>query len=122
MKQTYITGLNGEDTAEKYLHETRNMKCLEHRYRNKCGEIDLIMQDGEYLVFVEVKTRKTGAPGTGMMAVNSSKQKRITQAALLYLMISRQTDRPIRFDVVEVNAESVIHIPNAFQPGKRFYR
>ena len=112
----------GEDIAAKYL-EKEGYKILKRNYHySKNAEIDIIAMDKKTLVFVEVKTRMTGVPGTGMMAVNSAKQKRITQAALTYLMISRQTDRPIRFDVVEVNAESVIHIPNAFQPGKRFYR
>ena len=86
MKQTYITGLNGEDTAEKYLHETRNMKCLEHRYRNKCGEIDLIMQDGEYLVFVEVKLRRSMEERLAFEAVHSAKQKKIIKSALVYMM------------------------------------
>ena len=77
MKQTYETGLKGEETAEAYLRHTRKMVSMERRYRNKCGEIDLIMRDGATIVFVEVKTRKTGAPGTGMMTVNAAKQKRI---------------------------------------------
>ena len=60
MKTTYETGLQGERAAEEYLHQKMRMHCLERRYRNQCGEIDLIMLDGETVVFVEVKTRKTG--------------------------------------------------------------
>lgn len=122
MKQTYETGLKGEETAEQYLRKNRNMICLERRFRNRCGEIDLIMQDGETIVFVEVKTRMTGGPGTGMTAVNAAKQRRISQAAMLYLMTSRRMERPVRFDVVEITPDSVIHVPNAFQPGSMFYR
>lgn len=122
MKQTYQTGLEGEETAEKFLRDTRGMICLEHRYRNRRGEIDLIMRDGEAIVFVEVKTRRNGAPGTGMMAVNAAKQRKIAQAAVMYLMMTGQMNRRIRFDVVEVNREAVIHIPDAFQPGGMFYR
>ena len=98
------------------------MICLERRFRNKRGEIDLIMQEGETIVFVEVKTRMTGITGTGMMAVNAAKQKRISQAAMLYLMTSRRLGCPVRFDVVEVRPDTVIHVPNAFQPGSMFYR
>ncbi len=98
------------------------MICLERRFRNRCGEIDLIMQDGETIVFVEVKTRMTGGPGTGMTAVNAAKQRRISQAAMLYLMTSRRMEHPVRFDVVEITPDSVIHVPNAFQPGSMFYR
>ena len=122
MKQTYETGLKGEETAEQYLREHRKMICLERRFRNKRGEIDLIMQEGETIVFVEVKTRMTGITGTGMMAVNAAKQKRISQAAMLYLMTSRRLGCPVRFDVVEVRPDTVIHVPNAFQPGSMFYR
>ena len=56
MKATYETGVRGEEIAEAYLTQM-GMRCLERRYREKPGEIDLIMEDGECLVFVEVKTR-----------------------------------------------------------------
>ena len=62
MKQTYETGLAGEETAEHFL-EGKGMVCLLRRYRNKCGEIDLVMKDRETIVFVEVKTRKKAGPG-----------------------------------------------------------
>ena len=122
MKQTYETGLRGEETAENWLRENRGMACLARRHRNACGEIDLVMLDGETVVFVEVKTRRTAAPGTGMMAVGTAKQKRIARSAMAYLMATGRTDCPVRFDVVEVNAESLIHVPDAFQPGGMFYR
>ena len=121
MKQTYETGLKGEETAEKYLHDTCGMICLERRYRSRRGEIDLIMKDGETIVFVEVKTRLTSSPGTGMMSVNTEKQKRIAQAAMIYLMSTQQMKTAVRFDVLEINRDSVIHIPDAFQPGNMFY-
>ena len=121
MKKTYETGLQGEYTAESFLHGKYGMITLERRYRTKCGEIDLIMLDGNTIVFVEVKTRKTGAPGDGLMSVNTSKQKRITQGAILYLVSHRMMNRQVRFDVVEVKPGNVIYIPDAFQPGGMFY-
>lgn len=122
MKQTYETGLKGEEAAENYLQETRGMICRERRYRSKCGEIDLIMQEGQTIVFVEVKTRLTASPGMGMMSVNETKQKRIARAAVLYLSSTKQMNMPVRFDVIEITRDSIIHIPNAFQPGRMFYR
>ena len=122
MKQTYETGLKGEETAEKYLHDTHGMYCLERRYRSRCGEIDLIMQEGETIVFVEVKTRLNASRGTGLMTVNSKKQQRIARAAAIYLMNTRQMNKAVRFDVVEISQNSVIHISDAFQPGAMFYR
>ena len=122
MKVTYHTGLAGEQTAEEWLCRERGMITLERRCRTKAGEIDLIMTEGETVVFVEVKTRLHGAAGTGMMAVDTAKQRRICRAATLYLMNRRWLTRPVRFDVVEVRPVGVIHIPNAFQPqGGMFF-
>jgi len=121
MKTTYETGLRGENTAEAWLTREKGMVCLERRYRAKAGEIDLIMLEGETVVFVEVKTRKNAAPGTGLAAVDARKQRRIAGGAQLYLMKKGWLNRQIRFDLVEINGEQVLHIPNAFQPGGMFY-
>lgn len=122
MKHTYETGLLGESAAEKYLCEKLGMICLERRFRTKSAEIDLIMMDRDTLVFVEVKTRRTGKPGDGLMTVNIAKQKRISRGAMLYLMSRNMLNRSIRFDVVEVNCDTITYIPNAFQPGGMFFR
>ena len=103
MKTTYETGLQGEEAAEAFLCRERGMICLERRYRTKCGEIDLILLDGETVVFTEVKTRKTGEAGNGLSAVNVAKQKRILNASLLYLMKKKWMDRAVRFDLVEIH-------------------
>ena len=116
MKATYETGIRGEELAEKYLTE-KGMVLLEKRHREKPGEIDLIMEEGETLVFVEVKARFSGSAGAGLSSVTPAKQKRIAKAATLYLMKHGWLRRMIRFDVIEINAEEIIHIPNAFQPG-----
>ena len=121
MKQTYETGILGENAAEEYLCREKGMVCLERRYRTKSAEIDLIMLDRDTVVFVEVKTRRTGNPGAGLMTVNAAKQKRIARGAVLYLMSRHLLNRSVRFDVVEINRENLIHIPNAFQPYGKFY-
>ncbi len=121
MKQTYETGISGEETAAKYLETEKGMICLEHRYKTKCGEIDLIMMDGKTLVFVEVKTRKTGMKGQGLAAVNLTKQKRILHAALLYMKWKKCMDSAVRFDVVEIYGDEILYVPNAFQPYGQFY-
>ena len=86
MKTTYQTGLQGEQTAALWLEENRSMRLLESRYRNKAGEIDLIMLDGDTVVFIEVKTRLNAQAGTGLLAVDRRKQQRIARAAVLYLI------------------------------------
>ena len=121
MNGTYQTGVKGEEIAERYLTD-QGMVCLERRYREKCGEIDLIMKDGDYLVFVEVKARFHTSIGLGFQAVNANKQRRIARCAMLYLMKHQQLGAAVRFDVVEINQEGVFHIPNAFQPGGMYFR
>ncbi len=122
MKQTYQTGVNGEREAEAYLCDEKGMQCLERRFRSRHGEIDLILRDGETIVFAEVKTRKSGVEGSGLMSVTPAKQKRIAQAATVYLMTHHQLNFPVRFDVIEIFQERITYIPNAFQPGGVFYR
>ncbi len=121
MKDTYQTGVLGEQAAEKYLCSVKAMRCLARRFRARCGEIDLVMADGETIVFVEVKTRKNGAPGSGLLSVNTAKQKRISQAAVYFLMSRHWLNKQVRFDIVEITATEITHIPNAFQPGGMFY-
>ena len=122
MKMTYQTGLAGEKAAADWLKNKHGMILLETRYRNKAGEIDLIMKDGETVVFIEVKTRLHAVPGSGLMAVDRKKQQRIARAAVLYLMSKGWMNHSVRFDVAEVTEKHVLHIPNAFQPGIMFYR
>ena len=121
MKTTYETGLRGEDEAEQYLVREKGMECLERRYRTKAGEIDLILLDGDTVVFAEVKTRKTGERGNGLSAVDTKKQKRILNAALLYLMKMKWMNRSVRFDVVEVFGHEIMYVRNAFQPYGNYY-
>ena len=122
MKMTYQTGLDGELLASEWLIGHCGMKLIARRYRNKAGEIDLIMLDGKTVVFIEVKTRMKAEPGMGLLAVDRRKQQRIARAAALYLIENNMKDQPVRFDAVEINREKVLHIPNAFQPGRMFYR
>lgn len=122
MKTTYQTGIAGEQVAAGWLEKHAGMHLLETRYRNKGGEIDLIMLDRETIVFVEVKTRLNAAPGSGLLAVDRRKQQRIARAAVIFLAENHMLKRSVRFDVAEVTATDVIHVPNAFQPGSMFYR
>ena len=123
MKITYGTGLDGEKQAAEWLRTEQKMKVLEQRYRTKAGEIDLIALDGETVVFVEVKTRLHADAGEGAMAVNRQKQKRIANASVIYLLKNGWMNRAVRYDIVEINREGILYIPDAFQPGGGlFYR
>ncbi len=88
---------------------------LEKNYRSRRGEIDLIVQDGRYLVFVEVKYRKDSNTGFPEEAVDYHKQMKISQTAQEYLLRKKLPDTtPCRFDVVAVCGNNIHHIRNAF--------
>lgn len=105
------TGLLGEWKAAAYLKK-QGMRVLEKRYRTRHGEIDLIAQDGDTLVFVEVKTYPRGHMGDGAAAVNAKKRGHLRSAAGQYLQ-SHPWER-VRFDLVEMTAAGLRHIKNAF--------
>ena len=112
MKQ-YESGISGEELAEKFLCQ-QGMALLARRFRGQGGEIDLIMQDGGCIVFVEVKYRPGSSSGSGLLAITPAKQKRIAFAAQYYLIENKLTECSARFDAVEITGDGILHIPNAF--------
>ncbi|MBR4081727.1 MAG: YraN family protein [Clostridia bacterium] len=116
MDRRYVTGITGEAAAEQYLI-SKGMTCLARRYRAMDGEVDLVMDDGGVIVFIEVKSRPRGRHGEGLMAVTPAKQRRITHAAGAFLMEREWFGKPVRFDVVELCMDGLYHVPNAFQPS-----
>lgn len=117
MKNQYNTGLTGEMLAEQYLVE-QGMSVITRRFRGGDGEIDLVMLDGETVVFVEVKSRPTSHAGMGLLAVTPAKQRRMTHAALSFLLEREWMERLVRFDVVEISRSGLIHIPHAFMAAE----
>ena len=113
----YQKGLVGEQRALEYL-QNRGMVLLCRRYRSPFGEIDLVMHDGDALVFVEVKARGTGRQGMGLIAVDARKQKKLVKTAL-YFLSEQGYDGVARFDVIELTADGVLHVRDAFQ-GNEF--
>ena len=109
----YDAGIQGEQDAEEALTRP-GMTVRTRRYRAEDGEIDLVMQDGETIVFVEVKARPQSRAGQGMLAVTPAKQRRICHAAMHYLLENDCMDVPARFDVVEITRDGLIHVKNAF--------
>lgn len=112
----YESGVKGEEQAERYLTGL-GMTCLARRYRGEDGEVDLVMAEGETVIFVEVKARPRGHAGDGFLAVTPAKQRRLAHAALHFLVSREWTQRPVRFDVVEITSDGLRHVPNAFMPG-----
>ena len=112
---TTSVGRGGEARAETYLVE-HGYKLLRRNYRSGPREIDLIMQDGETVVFIEVKARSKTGYGTPGEFVTPAKRRLLTLAAQAFLIETGRTDVPARFDVVEVylGTDKVCHIENAF--------
>ena len=95
-------GKSGEDLAVEEL-ERRGYAVLARRYRTAHGEIDIVAEHGETLVFVEVKARATAEFGTAAEAVTRQKQRRIARMAREYLGRMHVADRRCRFDVVAID-------------------
>ena len=112
------TGEKGEELAAAYLTEA-GYRIIERNYRCVFGEIDIVAEEGNTLVFVEVKSRRSESYGDPQLAVGHQKQKKISKIALHYLSAKNLRHRPARFDVVAVKLLSegcrIDLIRNAFE-------
>jgi putative endonuclease len=98
-----LTGKHVEEQAREHL-EQRGLRLLERNYRCKLGEIDLIMRDGDALVFVEVRYRKSARFGSAIETVTAKKQSRLLATARHYLQ-SNPMSIPCRFDIVGITGQ-----------------
>ena len=119
MSRQKTFGKLGEDAAAKFL-ETAGYTIIARNFRIRSAEIDIIAQIGDVLVFVEVKARSDTRHGLPSEAVTIRKQKKIIEAASVFLQDEIYSECACRFDVVEVYlrgelVEEVNHIENAFE-------
>jgi putative endonuclease len=116
-----LTGDWGEALAAEYLRK-KKYQLLATGYKCRYGEIDLIVCNRNYLVFVEVKLRKTDNFASAREFVDYRKQNRLRTTASLYLA-QNPTDLQPRFDVIEIYAPDgtttkkpiINHLEDAFQ-------
>ena len=110
-------GRKSEVRAARHLKECGS-RLIEHNYRTRHGEIDIIARDKDVIVFVEVKARKTESFGNPKGAVTADKQRKISMVALQYLKSTGQLTTSARFDVVAVHpledCERIEVVKNAF--------
>lgn len=110
-------GAAGEAAAARHLQE-QGYTVLVRNYRKRPGEVDIIAQKDDVLIFIEVKTRKSARFGSPAEAVDAAKRRRICTAALHYVSENNAADLPARFDVIEVYAQKdrlrIRHIKDAF--------
>jgi putative endonuclease len=114
-------GNAGEAAAATHL-EKAGYRIVARNHTCRRGEVDLVAEMGELLVFVEVRTRETAAFGGPEETVNYRKQQRVVLAAQDFLMRWRGPARGARFDVVAVvdspQGPKLTHYPNAFDAGR----
>lgn len=106
-----VAGQAGEDAALAYL-TVQGLTLLQRNFRCKGGEIDLVMQDGAALVFVEVRQRANLRHGGAAASVTRSKQARLIIAAQIYLQRYRMPPA-CRFDVIAIDGAKLEWLRNA---------
>lgn len=112
-----LRGKDAESRALRFL-ESHGLRCVTRNYRCKRGEIDLIVQDQDSLVFIEVRYRRQSRFGSGAETVDWRKQSKLIACARHYLQ--RHPDaasQPCRFDVLSVSGTEIEieWIKNAFE-------
>ncbi|MEU4420964.1 YraN family protein [Actinoplanes sp. NPDC024001] len=116
--QRRAVGAYGERLAAQHL-QASGLVLLDRNWRCSDGEVDLILRDGDDLVFCEVKTRRTATFGSPAAAVDLRKIRKLRLLAARWLAQSGVRPRQVRFDVVEVlpqarGATRLVHIRSAF--------
>ncbi len=100
-RQAKARGNLAEALAADWL-QARGLRLMERNYRCRLGEIDLILADGDTLVFAEVRLRRNLDYGGAAASIIAAKRQRILRAARHYL--SGRPERPCRFDVILLDA------------------
>ncbi|GGI92584.1 YraN family protein [Shewanella gelidii] len=107
-----ISGQQGEALAKSYLIQ-QGLSFIAQNVRYSFGEIDLVMLDGEQMVFVEVKYRRSTQFGGALQALSAKQMKRIRQAAAHYQQLNH-INQPVRLDVIAIDGTEIHWLPNAF--------
>ncbi|MFW5425785.1 MAG: YraN family protein [Methylophagaceae bacterium] len=114
------SGKQAEELASQYLQK-HNLTLITQNFHCRRGEIDLIMQDQQTLVFIEVRYRKNARFGTAIESIDHRKQTKIITTAEHYLLQSKHDYFDYRFDVIAImplqnsDKPEITWIKNAFQ-------
>ncbi len=122
-RQKKLLGKKGEDIALNYLTE-KGYELVARNYRfSRYGELDLVMRDGKYLVFIEVRTKKNKLYGSPLETIDYDKRRQIEKMAQLFLVKEKLSqDTFCRFDAIGIilsnnNEPEIEHIQDAFIIG-----
>ena len=122
MRASLEFGSMAEDLALRYL-QNHGLTLLKRNFRSRFGEIDLIMQENNIIIFVEVRARKTTAFMHPVESVDPGKRNRILKTSQVYMQkITAWNRLDMRFDVITVTGNTargmkINWIKAAFQPG-----
>ena len=108
-----VEGNIGEVLSVNFLKK-QGYKILSINFKTKFGEIDIIAQDKDTIVFVEVKRRETLKFGRPIEAIDYRKELKIKRVAEYYLNKTKNYEVNVRFDVIEILGKEISHIKNAF--------
>jgi putative endonuclease len=113
LSQKQEQGKTWEEAAQAYL-QRHGLVPIEANFRCKLGELDLIMRDGDTLVFVEVRQRAAGSQVSAAASISPAKIRRLVRAAQVYL---QRFDRlpPCRFDVIAIDGGHFEWLRNAIE-------
>ena len=111
-------GEKGEKLAEKFLRR-KGFRVRARGYRCRWGEIDLIAQHKDSIVFIEVRTQSSDRFGSAYDALTSAKKLHVRRAAKHYLQKYRLTDKPYRYDFIQIvinktDPPQIEHIEDVF--------
>ena len=117
MTDTHEKGNLGEDLATEYL-ENKGYSIIKRNFHfGKTGEIDIIAEKNDELVFVEVKYRTNRSFGDPLESITPRKAKTLRRTAEGYLYVNKITDKPCRIDIIVIDKsgknEKIQHIENA---------
>jgi putative endonuclease len=119
---THAVGNQGEDVARSWL-ESRGYRYITRNWRCQAGELDLVMRQGEVIVFVEVKARHGSSAGRASESVSRTQSRRILNAAEWYMQSHPDTEDMVwRCDILAItwfpnDSPSVAHFENAIVVG-----
>ncbi|MEP7083731.1 MAG: YraN family protein [Betaproteobacteria bacterium] len=108
MMTDHPSGVAAEELAARYL-AARGLRVVARNFRCRFGEVDLIMQDGDALVFVEVRLRRSNRFGGALASITHAKQRKLVATARFYLSGLRHTPG-CRFDAIVLDALDEAHI------------
>jgi putative endonuclease len=114
-------GTEAEEAAVRFL-EGEGYRVLARNWRCRYGELDVVVERGPVVAFVEVRMRSTAVWGDPALTVSGLKQRRVVRAALHFLQAYRLPGRVLRFDVISIvgrgEGAELEHIPDAFDAGQ----